>query len=330
LNVLAEVKGGTMLRTLLFLWITLASCVCAVDGAVEHQFIQAKAASAGSGQDVSGWERYKAKGEEFSAQFPEAPSTYTVLRPSSVNAEGKVSEGRGFSSYGNDAVFVVMSFDNVKAKEPLQTFIDEFDSYGVRRSKLIFSSDVVLDHFAGRQFLLQSENAQGIVQFYLTDKHAYVFAAIAHDEKDSSIQRFLKSLAFNDKNKSSDIYVGNRAVTSAATSLAASSVGSANQNSNLPVAFNPQDVTTPAVIVTMPQPPYTDEARQQFITGTVILRGVLSSTGRVTNLRSVKGLPFGLTEQAIVAAQALKFFPAIKDGRRVSQHVQMEYNFDLY
>lgn len=320
-----------MLKTLLFLWIALASCVDAVEGAVERRFAQAKAASAGSGQDVSGWERYRAKGEEFSAQFPEAPSAYTVLRPSSVNAAGKVSEGRGFSSYENDAVFVVMSFDNVKAKEPLQTFIDEFNSYGVISSKLIFSSDVVLDHFAGRQFHLKSERAQGTVQFYLTDKHAYVFAAIARDEKDSSIQRFLKSFAFNnDKIKSSQISESNRASTSAATSLAASSVGSANQNPNLPIAFNPQEVTSPAVIVTMPQPPYTDQARQQFITGTVILRAVLASNGHVTNLRSMKGLPFGLTEQAIVAAQALKFFPAVKDGRRVSQYVQMEYNFDLY
>lgn len=319
-----------MLKTLLFLWFALASSVGAVEGAVERRFTQAKTASAGGGQDVSGWERYKAKGEEFSVSFPAVPSTYSVLRPASANAAGKVWEGRGFSSYAGDAVFVVMSFDNAKAKEPLQTFIDKFNSYGVLRSKLSFSSDVVLDHFAGRQFYLNSEYAHGIVQFYLTDKHAYVFAAVARDEKDSSIQRFLKSLAFNDKNKSSDIYESSRAITPATASLAASSVASENQNPNLQVAFNPQEVTSPAVIVAMPQPPYTDQARQQFITGTVILRGVLSSTGQVTNLRAVKGLPFGLTEQAIVAAQALKFFPAVKDGRRVSQHVQMEYNFDLY
>ena len=326
------------MKKLLFLWIALASFVGTVGGAIEHRSIQAKATGAGV-QEASGWERYKAKGEEFSALFPETPSTYAVLRPALVNDSGKVSEGRGFSSYVDDAVFVVMSFDNAKAKEPLQTFIDEFGSYGVLRSKMVFSHDVALNNFAGRQFLLKSEHAHGVVQFYLTDKHAYVFAAIGRDEKDSLIQRFLKSLAFNDKNKASDIYESNKKIASnIATAFLPSSVEGDNknpnegdnQNPNLQAVFAPTDVMLPAVIVTAPQPPYTEQARQQFITGTVILRAVLTSTGRVTNLRVAKGLPFGLTEQALVAAQALKFFPAMKDGRRVSQSVQMEYKFDLY
>jgi hypothetical protein len=41
-------------------------------------------------------------------------------------------------------------------------------------------------------------------------------------------------------------------------------------------------------------------------------------------------LPFGLTEKAIAAARLIKFVPAMKGGRPVSVHMQLEYNFNLY
>jgi hypothetical protein len=64
--------------------------------------------------------------------------------------------------------------------------------------------------------------------------------------------------------------------------------------------------------------------------GTVILRGILSSSGKVTNVYSVAQLPSGLTEQAIAASKLITFLPALKDGKRVSQIIQIEYNFNLY
>ncbi|HEX6283216.1 MAG TPA: energy transducer TonB [Pyrinomonadaceae bacterium] len=45
---------------------------------------------------------------------------------------------------------------------------------------------------------------------------------------------------------------------------------------------------------------------------------------------SVQGLPYGLTENAVDAAKKIKYFPAIKDGKRVSMWMQLEYNFNLY
>jgi hypothetical protein len=57
---------------------------------------------------------------------------------------------------------------------------------------------------------------------------------------------------------------------------------------------------------------------------------VLGSNGAVTGIRAVSGLPFGLTEKAIAAAHQIKFVPAQKDGRAVSQYIQIEYNFNLY
>jgi TonB family protein len=57
---------------------------------------------------------------------------------------------------------------------------------------------------------------------------------------------------------------------------------------------------------------------------------VLHSAGDVQGISVVKGLPDGLTEQAIIAAKQIRFRPAEKDGRPVSQYVILEYNFNIY
>ena len=94
--------------------------------------------------------------------------------------------------------------------------------------------------------------------------------------------------------------------------------------------FNPKDVNVKARILSRPEPQYTEEARKNQVSGTVVLRAVFSSGGQVTNIRTVSGLPYGLTERAIAAARMIRFSPAMKDGHAVSQYIQIEYNFNLY
>ena len=94
--------------------------------------------------------------------------------------------------------------------------------------------------------------------------------------------------------------------------------------------FTGKDVTTKARLISKPEPQYTEEARKNQITGTVVLKVVFASNGSVTNIRTVSGLPHGLTERAIAAARNIKFVPATKDGHQVSMWMQLEYNFNLY
>ncbi|HEV7842477.1 MAG TPA: energy transducer TonB, partial [Pyrinomonadaceae bacterium] len=94
--------------------------------------------------------------------------------------------------------------------------------------------------------------------------------------------------------------------------------------------YTTKDVTSKARILSRPEPQYTEEARRNQVTGTVVLRAVFSAGGAVTNIKAVKGLPDGLTEKAISAARQIKFVPAQKEGRNVSQYIQIEYNFNLY
>ncbi|HYO63491.1 MAG TPA: energy transducer TonB [Pyrinomonadaceae bacterium] len=75
---------------------------------------------------------------------------------------------------------------------------------------------------------------------------------------------------------------------------------------------------------------FTGKARRNGTSGRVRLRVVLGAAGRVSDITVLKGLPDGLTEQAVGVARPITFLPAEKDGRRVSQWVVIEYNFNVY
>ena len=94
--------------------------------------------------------------------------------------------------------------------------------------------------------------------------------------------------------------------------------------------FTGAEVEQRARLLFKPEPQYTEEARRNQITGTVVLRVVFASSGEVVQIRAVRMLPFGLTERAIAAARQIKFAPAMKSGHPVSVHMQLEYNFNLY
>ena len=94
--------------------------------------------------------------------------------------------------------------------------------------------------------------------------------------------------------------------------------------------FNGKEVTSKARVLEKPEPTYTEAARKNQITGTVTLRAIFSSSGAVTNIHAVSGLPDGLTERAIAAAKSIRFVPATKDGHPVSMWMELQYNFNLY
>lgn len=79
-----------------------------------------------------------------------------------------------------------------------------------------------------------------------------------------------------------------------------------------------------------PQPEYTEEARRHETSGTVVLRALFHSSGKVQNVCWVSSLPYGLTKNAIKAAYQIVFEPVIKDGKPASLTAFIEYNFTLY
>lgn len=89
-------------------------------------------------------------------------------------------------------------------------------------------------------------------------------------------------------------------------------------------------VTSGIKILSKPRPGYTDSARQANIQGTVILRVTFLANGSIGGISAVKGLPNGLTEQAIAAARRISFEPAKINGSPQSVTKQIEYSFSIY
>jgi TonB family protein len=85
-----------------------------------------------------------------------------------------------------------------------------------------------------------------------------------------------------------------------------------------------------AQVLSRVEPEYTERARQNGTEGTVVLRGALSHDGTVKHIIALVMLPDGLTEKAIEAMRKVRFTPATKNGRPVSQWVMIEYHFNIY
>ncbi len=91
-----------------------------------------------------------------------------------------------------------------------------------------------------------------------------------------------------------------------------------------------REVTTKATLISKPEPVYTQRARNDQVTGTVVLRCVFASDGTVKHILIVEALPSGLTEQSVAAAKMIQFTPATLNGIPVSMWMQLEYNYSLY
>ena len=103
------------------------------------------------------------------------------------------------------------------------------------------------------------------------------------------------------------------------------------------VATNPPPKEPPAAgpskalnITFKPKPKYTDEARQNNITGNVRVRVVFLPSGQIGSVSPVSNLGYGLTEQAIAAAKQMRFEPQMQNGRPVAVTKVVVFNFTIY
>jgi len=78
-----------------------------------------------------------------------------------------------------------------------------------------------------------------------------------------------------------------------------------------------------------PDPEFSEEARKKKVSGTVILRFVVTSKGEVTDIRVTNSVGSGLDEKAMEAVRSWKFRPATKDGQPVSARIAVEVDFKL-
>jgi TonB family protein len=85
----------------------------------------------------------------------------------------------------------------------------------------------------------------------------------------------------------------------------------------------------PVQITFKPNPDYTDEGRKQKINGEVSLEVLFASNGQIHVIRVVQGLGYGLDEQAVKAAEQIKFKPALHEGQPIDSRAQVHIIFEL-
>jgi protein TonB len=89
-------------------------------------------------------------------------------------------------------------------------------------------------------------------------------------------------------------------------------------------------VTQPLKITYKQKAAYTDAARTNGVQGTVTLRVTFLASGGIGSITTIKGLPHGLTEQAIAAARAMRFEPEMVGGQARTTTRPVTFSFNIY
>lgn len=92
----------------------------------------------------------------------------------------------------------------------------------------------------------------------------------------------------------------------------------------------PAKVSEPLRILFKQKAQYTDQARQNNVQGTVTLRVTFLASGGIGSISTLKGLPYGLTEQAIAAAKAIRFEPEKVNGVPRTTSRPVSFTFNIY
>ena len=249
-------------------------------------------------QSSESWKRYTVPGRNFSVALPTLPAM--SYYPPTQYSRGWVVLG----AYADGVIYAIEVYENKRPHESLADFVTAQMQQVVAPGK-----PISLNGVAGTEF------ESGTLKFFATQPWLYRFMVVGTTADDPRAQRFFSSLAFAENAEGIAVSEG---------------PGTPYQADTDETPLTGKQVERKARLGQKPEPTYTEEARQNQVTGTLVLKVVFSANGNVTNITIVNALPDGLTENAVAAAKKIKFIPAMKDGHYVSMWMQLEYNFNLY
>lgn len=255
------------------------------------------------------WKRYTVKGEEFSVALPQQPavSSFGEVQP---QLRQKALQCRLESSSGG-VLYAIYAYENLAAPQPLTSFIrEQTASY---QPKLVSERVVHVNGFRGEEYSSLNQRNLFVEQFFATKRRLYRFSAYGASADHRDVRQFFSSIMLGENPEGITVSDG---------------PGASLQPSDEKI-YTAKEVDVKARMTDKPAASYTDEAKLNQVTGTVILKVLLARDGHVSNIKTISGLPFGLTERAIAAARQLRFIPAMKGGMPVSMWMQIEYSFTL-
>jgi TonB family protein len=318
-------------------------------------------ACAAAAQTTLEWILLSPAGEGFTARAPRQP----VSTPQRVRANGLDASGLRYAAAPDDATtFVVWSMKGshaggqlgggdraIKTSYGVAPFLDtagelawellvtpEFarlEQKGVTGARLAelevgmtYVREFEVSGLPAREYAVRLERERGHVYVCSEGAQVYVVAALGADG-DARLRRFVDSFALKSiPPETPRVGAGDAVGTGRGTGTGTGTGGDAPVDYGRP--FKQSEVTQKALLTFKPEPGFTEWGRKFNVTGVVRLRAILHSSGELRAISVVKGLPHGLTERSIAAARQIRFEPAQKDGRAVSQYVVLEYHFNIY
>jgi TonB family protein len=275
--------------------------------------IDAVAQSGGMAPPPSAWERYTVRNEEFSIILPTVPAM-TIYKLTLRAFLDKERTQRHIGVYADGVVYTIYS-DDSEPQAMLKNSTERLTS--ALGWDPATEQTVTCGEFTGKQYTT-AHAPGGVMQVFATKKHFYRIQAFGATAADPRVQQFFLSLRLGKNNEGIQLTDGPGTPVEPLDSSVVDTV------------FTGKQVDRKIILLMKPEPSYTEAARQNQITGTVVLKAVFSANGSVLKCNVLASLPYGLTERAIDAAQRIKFIPAAKDGKFVPVWMQLEYNFNLY
>ncbi len=258
------------------------------------------------------WKRYTIRREEFSVMLPVHPAMAT--RKTMVVRFSQERQLRTLGAYADGLAFTILSAENSSPRESLDDYLEQeiFTHAGWERSS---EKEITVNGFKGKQYIVPNK-IPGTMQIFATRNHIYRFHAFGATIDDARVKQFFSSIVLGPQSGAIEVKDGNGVP-----------IKSNLDNAN---AFTVKEVDQRPFIAFKPEPAYTEEARQNALAGTVLLKAIFTADGVVTSIKVASGLPYGLEENAVEAAKKIRFIPAVKDGKFVSTWMQLEYSFNLY
>jgi|GEM_PF-3211771 len=258
------------------------------------------------------WEELVTENKFLSISMPSNFSIVSDKEEFTLDALGKikVTEWTTTGGHLNDAVYMFEIYKTKQSKEAIYELAR--DHFGTAFGQTS-CNEIKLNDVKGVQCVRRTQVSYMKAQYFFDNERAFAAMSSSKDENNPILQQFFSSLRIK-ANTPQPI--------------------NTELKEDMPLdeekTYKSSDVTQKARLVWNPKPVYTEEARKNQVEGYLRIAAILSADGHVRNVRAISNLPYGLTKHAISSAKRIRFFPAIKDGKRVSQHVTLEYNFRIY
>lgn len=301
------------------------------------------------------WVKVSPPGEEFTVQIPRDPTTATLK----ISSNDLSVDGYVYTAVAGETSYTAWSLKRTTPLSPKQNYLDLCADLVWDRllqpvrdklpsDKYVYAHMDYVDELSGRddpgrEYVITLDKTSGVTNFYVDNEKIYILMVLNGRRDAPETQRFLKS--FSAGPAPLPVILKVPVLNPAAADTPDGGMGAGvgpGRGGGIGAAqpapptedpnriFTGRDVTQKVRVFSQPNPDYSDSARKYSVQGTVTIRAVFSKDGAVTNIKVAHGLPHGLTEKAIEAAREVKFEPAEKDGRKVSQYILLEYHFSLH